>query len=75
MNSLINTRKLVQEFLPNQADIDKIVKIIQRKVLKRMHLPVIVNEIQAGYLTSPYFKDICQYVAQNKLPSTKTAIH
>ena len=35
-----------------------------------MHLPVALKEIQAEYLISPYL-----YLAQNKLPSTKTAIH
>ena len=40
-----------------------------------MHLPVTVKEIQACYLISPYFKDLYLYLAQNKLPSTKTAIH
>ena len=39
-----------------------------------MHLPVTVKEIQAGYLISPYFKDLYLHLAQNKLPSTKTAI-
>ena len=33
-----------------------------------------VKEIQAGYLISPYFKDLYLYLAQNKLPSTKIAI-
>ena len=49
-------------------------KIIQRKVLKGTHLPVTVKEIQAGYLISPYFKDLYLYLAHNKLPSTKAAI-
>ena len=40
-----------------------------------MYLPVIVTEIQTGYLMSPYFKDLYLYLAQNKLPSTKKAIH
>ena len=39
-----------------------------------MHLPVKIKEIQAGYLSSPYFKDIYLYLAQNKLPSSKAAI-
>ena len=39
-----------------------------------MHLPVTVKEIQAGYLVSPYFKDIYLYLTQNKMPSTKTTI-
>ena len=74
LESLINTGRLLQEFLPKQADIDKILKVIQRKVLKGTHLPAIVKEIQPGYLVGPYFKDIYLYLAQNKLPCTKTAI-
>ena len=27
-----------------------------------------------GYLNSPYFKDIYLYIAQNKIPSSKSAI-
>ena len=75
LDSLISTGQLVQIFLLKQDDIDKILKIIQRKVLKGMHLHVTVKEIQAGYLISTYFKDLYLYLAQNKLPSTKTAIH
>ena len=74
LESLINTGRLAQKFLLKQADIDTILKIIQRKVLREMHLPVTVKEIQAGYLVRPYFKDIYLYLTQNKLPSTKTAI-
>ena len=43
--SLINTGRLVQKFLPKQADIDKILKVIQRKVIN-MNLKVLL--IQAG---------------------------
>ena len=77
LDSLINTIKLVHKFLPKQADIDKIFKIIQRKVLKgiHLHLPVTVKEIQTGYLIIPYFKDLYLYLAQNKLPRTKTVIY
>ena len=66
--------KLVQKFLPKQADIDKILKVIQRKVLKGRHLPVEIKEIQDGYLTSTHFKDIYLYLSLNKLPTSKTAI-
>ena len=43
LTSLINMGKLVQKFLPKQADINSILKIIQRKVLKGMHIPVAVK--------------------------------
>ena len=55
-------------------DIDKILEVIQRKVLKGTHLPVEVKEIWAGYLYSPYFKDLYLYLSQNKLPSSKSAV-
>ena len=38
------------------------------------HLPVTIKEIQAGYLNSPYFKYLYLYLAQNRLPSSKSAI-
>ena len=68
---LISTSNLIQRFLPRQTDTDKMLKVIQRKVLKGTHLPLMIKEIQKGYLISPYFKDIYLYLAQNKLPSTK----
>ena len=55
-------------------DIDKILEIIQRKVLKETHLPIMIKEIQAGYLCNPYFKDLYKYLSQNKLPSSKPEI-
>ena len=70
----VDTTKLVQRFLPKQTDIDKILEIIKRKVLKGAHLPLTIKEIQAGYLTSPYLKDLYLYLAQNKLPSKKIAV-
>ena len=74
LEGLINTGRLIQKVLLKQADIEKILKIIQRKDLEGTHLPVPVKEILAGYLISSYFKDIYLYLAQNKMPHTKTAI-
>ena len=67
LKDLIDITKLVQKFLPKQPDIDKILDIIKRKVLKGIYLPLTIKEIQAGYLTSPYFKDLYLYLAQNKV--------
>ena len=36
-------------------------------MLKGTHFPLTIKEIQAGYLTSPFFKDLCRYLAQNIL--------
>ena len=46
---LVNTNNIIQKYLPKQTDIDRILKIIQRKVLKGTHLPMTVKEIQVGF--------------------------
>ena len=74
LTDLIDTTKLIQKYLPKQTDIDKILDIIKRKVFKGTHLPLMVKEIQAGYLTSTYFKDLYLFLSQNKLPSKRSAI-
>ena len=65
---LVNALKVVQKYLPQQADIDKILNITKRKVLKGMHLPLTIKEIQAGYLASSFFKDWYKCLAQNVMP-------
>ena len=72
---LVNTLKLVQWYLLWQADIDKILNIIKRKVLKGTHLPLTIKEIQAGYLASSFFKDLYRYLAQNGMPHKRHARH
>ena len=62
LEDLIDKGNLIHKFLPRQ------------KGLKGTHLPVEVKEIQAVYLHSPYFKDLYQYLSQNKLPSSKSTI-
>ena len=74
MKDLIDTTKLIQKFLLKQADIDKILDIIKRKVLKGTHLPLMIKEIQAGYLSSPYFKDLYLFLSKKKLPSKRSTI-
>ena len=56
LENLVNMGRLIQIFLPKQTDIDKKLKMIQWK--KDTHLPVMIKEIQAGYLVSSYFKHI-----------------
>ena len=73
LTDLIDTKIIMQRFLPKQTDIDKSLEIIKKKVLKGTHLPLMIKEIQVGYLNSLYFKDIYQYLAQNRLLSKKSA--
>ena len=72
---LVKTERIVQKYLPKQTDMDRIQKVIQRKVFKGTHLPLTIKEIQAGYLKSPYLKDLYLYISQNNLPNSKGAVH
>ena len=74
LKDLIDTNNIVQRFLSKQTDIDKILEIIKRKVLKGVYLPLTIKEIQSGYLSSLYFKDIYIYLAHNRLPSKRVAM-
>ena len=47
---------MVHKFLPKQCYLKKVIKLTEKKLLKGTHLTMTVNEIQAGYLTSSYFK-------------------
>ena len=74
LDDIIDTGNLIHKFLPKETDIDRILQIIQRKVLKGTHLPIEIKEIQTGYLHSPNFKERYQYLSQNKLLHSKMAI-
>ena len=74
LKDLVDTNNIVQQFLLKQTDIDKILEVIKRKVLKGMHLPLTIKEIQSGYLSRLHFKDIYIYLAHNWLPSKRVAM-
>ena len=74
LTDLIDSTKLIQKFLPKLMDIDKIQDIIKRKVLKGTHLPLTIKEIQAGYLSSPYFSDLYLFLLQNRLPRKRSSV-
>ena len=46
LKDLIDTRNIIQQFLPKQTDIDKILEIIRKKVLKGTHLPLTIRLIR-----------------------------
>ena len=42
-------------------------------MLKGTHLPLTIKEIQPGYLTSSFFKDLYRYLVQNVMPHKRHA--
>ena len=61
------------KFLPKQGDVNKILKQINRKILRHTKLPLTLKHLKAACLTSPHFRDIYQHILQNRVPINKTA--
>ena len=55
LGDLINKGNLIHKYLPKQTDIDKILEVMQRKVMKGTHLPV-----EAIYIV--HISKTCTYI-------------
>ena len=51
----IEQGKLAKWDLPRQAEIDRVMRRINHKVLHNIHLPLTLHDLQAAYLQSPQF--------------------
>ena len=72
LSDLVDSTKLIHKYLPKQVDIDKIMDIIKRKVLKGTHIPLTIKEIKAGYMSSSLFKDLYVYLTTISYQTRKT---
>ena len=71
LEEMIPDGALIHKHLPRQADIDRIMFQINRKYLKRMHLPCSLKDMQAAYIQSPHFCDIYNVLMFNRYPKSK----
>lgn len=71
LQDLVDPSKLTHRFLPKQGEIDRLIKQINRKILRDTSLPGSLADLKASYLTSPHFRDIYVYLTQNKVPLRK----
>ena len=74
LEEMITDGSLIHKHLPEQADIDKILTQINRKYLRRLHLPCSLKDMQAAYMQSPHFCDIYNAIMFNKYPKHRKAI-
>ena len=74
LEEMIPDGSLIHKHLPKQADIDKILTQINRKYLRKMHLPCSPRDMQAAYMQSPHFCDIYNVIMFNRYPKHRKAI-
>ena len=66
-------KHIVASKMPRQTEIDKLMKHINRKILRNTRYPESMKDLEAAYLSSGAFRDIYQYLRFNKLPVNKKA--
>ena len=74
LEEMIPDGSLIHKHLPKQANTDKILTQINRKYLRRMHLPCSLKDMQAAYMQSPHYCDIYNAIMFNKYPKHRKAI-
>ena len=68
-------KTILAKNLPKQTDIDRLLAVLNRKIVTRSRFPDGLKDLEAAYIQSAYFKDIYEYLRYNKLPSNPTKAH
>ena len=74
LEEMIPDGALIHRHLPKQVDMDRILAQINRKYLRKMHLPCSLRDMQAAYMQSPHFCDIYNVLLFNKYPKNRKAV-
>ena len=74
LEDMIPDGALIHKHLPRQADIDRIMIQINRRYLKKMHLPCSLKDMQAAYMQSPHFCDIYNVLMFNRYPKSRRTV-
>ena len=61
LSRLVDTFKIARHRLPQQSEIDPLLKKIQTKILQQVHLPTSFHDLKGAYLNSAFFWDIYFY--------------
>ena len=59
---------IIRKHIPQQSDINKIVKSIESCVIHRLELLIQAQDLIKAYQTSTHFCDVCHYITDGKLP-------
>ena len=74
LEEMIPDGALIHKHLPKQVDMDRILALINRKYLRKMHLPCNLRNMQTAYMQSPHFCDIYNVLLFNKYPKNRKAV-
>jgi hypothetical protein len=68
-----NTDSIISNHIPKQAELNQVLNIIKRTIIRDYNLPFEANQFSLAQQSSPFFKPIFDYLAHNILPTDKKA--
>ena len=72
LQEIVDPSKITHKFLPKQGEIDRLIRQINKKVLRDTKLNMNLRDLRAAYLQSPHFRDIYLNITQNKVNQKKS---
>ena len=73
LDRMVNLSKTAYKFLPKQGEIDRLLKQIEKKVLRDINTSNELRDLKAAYMDSPHFRDIYLNLMQGRVPLNKGA--
>ena len=64
-------QKFISRTMPRQTEVEKLLKHLNRKVLRETRFPSTLKDMEAAYNNSAAFRDVYQYLRYNKLPPNR----
>ena len=68
----IKDENIFRKHLPKQAELDKYMEKLKKKIINNYELPLTTKELIPEQKRSPFFKDIYKYVTSGRIPSDVT---
>ena len=73
LDKVVDLSKAAHKFLPKQGEIDRLLKQIEKKVLRDINISNELRDLKAAYMDSPHFRDIYLNLMHGKVPLNKGA--
>ena len=73
LDKVVDLSKTAYKFLPKQGEIDRLLKQIEKKVLRDINISNELRDLKAAYMESPHFRDIYINLMSGKVPFNKGA--
>ena len=73
LDKVVDMSKTAYKFLPKQGEIDRLLKQIEKKVLRDINISNELRDLKAAYMESPHFRDIYINLMNGKVPFNKGA--